>query len=272
VTAEERLGDGWHHVAGVLSADRSLKLYVDGKLAASAKAASLIPIGPKQPLELGGDSGGSVGDYRTPFAFTGAIDELRIFHRALTPEEIAESARDAEQSRKRARDAVLALSFDSGNAKDESGNKNDGRLGNLPTGQGKVGTAVMFPKAATGQAAQQGGLAFEHRWTRFTPVFARAMVLAKGQLVVAGPPDEVDEEYALERLAAKDPVIQEELKRQDETLDGLHGGRLMVLSTEDGSRVREIELESLPVWDGMVTAYGKLFMATTDGRVVCIGQ
>ncbi len=176
VEAPERLEEGWNHLAGVLDADHSLRLYVNGSLAAEAQTANLIASAPKQPLELGADSAGSVGDYQTPFAFAGTIDEVRLYHRALTADEIALSVNDAEKARERSKEAALALTFDAGNAKDESGNKNDGQIGKLPTGQGKLGTALVIPRAAGGNA-QPAGVAFQHTWTRFAPVFARSMVL-----------------------------------------------------------------------------------------------
>jgi hypothetical protein len=246
-------------------------LYVNGTVAAEGQAASLIPTAPKQALELGADSAGSVGSYQTPYQFAGTIDEVRIYHRALTAAEITLSVEDAEKSRERTKEAVLALTFDAGNAQDQSGHKNDGQLGNLPTGQGKVGAALVIPRIAGGNA-QPAGLAFRHTWTRFAPVFARSMALAGPHLIFAGPPDDLDSEYALERLAAKDPAIHESLKQQDANLQGKNGGRLWVMDTRDGTQLTEIQLQALPVWDGMSAAYGKLYMATTDGRVLCLGR
>jgi hypothetical protein len=248
-----------------------MRLYVNGTQAKTGKSSKLIATAPKQTLEVGADSGGSVGNYQTPYAFAGTIDEVHIFHRALSEAEIDQSVNDPEKARERSREAALALTFDAGNAKDQSGNKNDGELGNLPTGQGKLGTALIIPRAAGGNA-QPGKVAFQHNWTRFTPVFARSMVLTDSQLIIAGPPDDVDSEYALERLAAKDKAIHDNLKLQDENLAGKHGGRMWLMDTRDGTQLSEIKLDSLPVWDGMSTAYGKLFVATTDGRVICLGR
>ncbi len=269
IEAPERLEEGWNHVAGVLETEGKVRLYVNGAQAAVGKAA-LITAEPKQTLEIGADSAGSVGSYQTPFQFAGTIDEVRIFHRALSADEIGQSVKDAQKARE-TKDAVLALTFDAGNAKDQSGNKNDGDLGKLPTGQGKLGTAVVFPRVAGGNA-QPAGIAFDHNWTRFVPVFARSMVLTDSQLIMAGPPDDVDSEYALERLAAKDKAIHEGLKQQDDNLAGRNGGRMWVMDTRDGTQVSEIKLDSLPVWDGMTSAYGKLFIATTDGKVLCLGK
>jgi hypothetical protein len=157
-------------------------------------------------------------------------------------------------------------------------------LGRLPTGPGKIGTAVVFPKpagaAATTKTARTPGqnaqpprqMGFEHDWTKFVPVFARAMLLANDTLMVAGPPDLVDSEYALERLAAKDSAIHQQLQQQDDALEGKLGGRFWVVSTKDGSQQTEMQLDCLPTWDGMSAAYGRVYVATIDGRVICLGR
>lgn len=296
-TANLRLPQGWNHLIGVLGQDKSLKLYVNGKLEAETKSAlkSFIANNPAQPLEIGADNGGAVGDYKSPHALVGAVDEVRIFHRELTQEEITAANVDPEKSRAISKQAVVALTFDSGAAKDESGHKNDGDLSGQPTGQGRIGTCVLFPKAAPvavakpdakpdpnvpatpatpgkGQNKQAGGMHFEHQWTQFTPVFARSMVLGKDMLLLAGPPDLIDEEYALERQAAKDPAIFEQLKQQDDALEGKLGFQLFAVSLKDGSRVTDLKFDSTPVWDGMSTAYGRVFVATIDGKVMCLGK
>ncbi len=277
IQATDRIKDGWHHVAGVLNRGKELQLYVDGELAAKGTVPALISGEPKQKLEFGGDSGGAVGSYKDGFNFVGTLDEVRISHRAFTAEEIAVSVQKPEAARTENTDTVVLCTFDDGSAKDASGKKNHGDLGKLPTGQGRIGTAVVFPKKAAGAATAAAAgnaktMGFDHNWTKFVPVFARAMVLAKDTLLVAGPPDLVDEEYALERLAAKDPAIHEQLRAQQDSLDGQKGGRFWMVSTKDGSRQAEMEIDALPVWDGMSTAYGRIYIATTDGRIVCLGR
>ncbi len=274
VTANVRVPNGWFHLAGVLGADKSMKLYVNGKLQATGESKALVATNPAQPLEIGGDNGGSVGDYKSPSAFVGAVDELRIFHRELTADELTEAHDDPEKSRRLSSQAQVALTFDNGAAKDESGHKNDGDLNGQPTGQGRIGVCVLFPKLANAPAgnAKPGGLNFEHQWTQFSPVFARSMVLAKDALLSAGPPDFLDEEYAFERLTAKDSSIHELLKRQDDALEGKLGFQLLAVSLTDGRTVSDVKFDSTPVWDGMTTAYGKVFVATLNGKVLCLGQ
>ena len=273
-TADIRLPNGWCHLAGVLGADKSLKLYVNGKLQAKSESKALIATNPAQPLEIGGDNGGSVGDYKSPSPLVGAVDEVRIFHRELTAAEITEAHDDPEKSRRLSAEAQVALTFDNGSARDDSGHKNDGDLNGQPTGQGRIGTCVLFPKlaAAAGGNAKPPSLHFEHQWTQFSPVFCRSMVLGKDSLLYAGPPDFLDEEYAFERLAAKDPAIHAQLQKQDDALEGKLGFQLFAVSLKDGRSVSNVQIKCTPVWDGMSTAYGRIFVATIDGKVLCLGQ
>jgi hypothetical protein len=53
--------------------------------------------------------------------------------------------------------------------------------------------------------------------------------------------------------------------------EGRAGGRLWVVSTEDGKRLAECELEQPPVFDGMSAARGRLYLATSDGSLICMG-
>lgn len=53
--------------------------------------------------------------------------------------------------------------------------------------------------------------------------------------------------------------------------EGRRGGAIWVASCEDGSMVAEYQLDSPAVWDGMAAANGKLFLATSDGSVLCFG-
>ncbi|MDZ4685674.1 MAG: PQQ-binding-like beta-propeller repeat protein [Planctomycetaceae bacterium] len=292
VEASTRLKDGWNHVVGVLGNDKSIAIYVNGELAARGHAPELIPVEPKQSLDIGGDSASAVGEYASPFNFVGSIDEVRIFHRELSAPEIAAAFKDPQAARESKDALALHVTFDTNVAKDLSGHGTDGVMGKLPTGPGRLGAAVVFPKPAGNAVAQTPAnptgptsnsptanptpqmkqVGFEHDWTKFVPVFARAMLLANDTLMIAGPPDLVDSEYALERLAAKDPAIREQLQQQDDSLEGKLGGKFWVVNTKDGSQTTELQLDCLPTWDGMSTAYGRIYIATTDGRVICMGR
>jgi hypothetical protein len=93
-----------------------------------------------------------------------------------------------------------------------------------------------------------------YRWTQTLPLLARAMVKAADALYLAGPPDP---------LSTDDPHA---------ALAGETAGRLVVLAAADGTQQAEHPLESPPVFDGLAAAAGRLYVATMDGRVVCLGK
>jgi hypothetical protein len=89
-------------------------------------------------------------------------------------------------------------------------------------------------------------------WFDWAPIRIRGMVLAGPTLFVAGPPDVVD---------PKDPLA---------SFEGRKGGVLRAYAAGDGHRLAERELDSPPVFDGLIAAAGRLFLSTTDGKVVCM--
>ncbi|MEJ2246411.1 MAG: PQQ-binding-like beta-propeller repeat protein, partial [Acidobacteriota bacterium] len=99
------------------------------------------------------------------------------------------------------------------------------------------------------------------------PLHARGMVLAGDTLFVAGPPDIIDEEDAFFALDEKD--IRDKLAEQSELLQGKEGGLMWAVSAKNGKKLSEYKLDSLPVWDGMIAAGGKLYMTTMNGEVAC---
>jgi len=105
--------------------------------------------------------------------------------------------------------------------------------------------------AASSEAASKKKKKFEPRWTKRVAVRFTAMVLVGQKLFAAGAPDIVDR---------KDPLA---------ALEGRKGAKLWVVSTSDGEKLAEYELEHEPVFDGMAAAGGRLYMATKDGKVLC---
>ncbi len=206
--AEKRSVKKWVHLVGTLSEDKKLKLYVDGKLAASGTVDNLIPGEPKQATEIGADEGSAVGDYKGPLPFAGMIDEVRIYHTALTAEEVAQRFAKPDAAVKSAA-MVLAYSFDKGGAKDASGNKNDGTIAGATAIEGKIAQGLKF----TGQAAVgkgggnkskpiSGSLVVRY-WNRDVPMIVQAIALTGKTLFIIGPPDVLDEEAAFERLRGR---------------------------------------------------------------------
>jgi hypothetical protein len=71
----------WHHLAGTYDGSQ-LKLYIDGALRATMANAGDIPVGAYN-VNIGRDSIGN------RFPYDGAIDDVRIYNRALTQAELA---------------------------------------------------------------------------------------------------------------------------------------------------------------------------------------
>jgi len=287
-TAGEKVVGRWVHLAGVLTADRKLQLYVDGKPAATAKAPALISQDPHQAMEIGEDDGSAVGDYICPFSFTGLIDEVRVYHGKVTGEEVARHAAAAGGTGAKDAKLVLRMSFDKGDAKDESGRGNHGRIEGAKFAPGKVGQALSLASPRGGRRkpparkpggaktpakkkrtrTRQASFHVQHHWTRDLPLMVRAMVQAGETLFVAGPPDVLDEEEAAKSLGTA--KIQAQLAEQDAALLGRKGGVVWAVSTRDGSKLGEFRLATSPAWDGMAAANGRLYLTTVDGKVLCL--
>ena len=78
-----------------------------------------------------------------------------------------------------------------------------------------------------------------------------ALLVGPNRLCLAGVRDKVDED---------DPWAH---------FDGRMGGLITIHSKEDGKLIREIELTSPPVFDGLASANKKLFVSCRDGSVLC---
>jgi len=128
--------------------------------------------------------------------------------------------------------------------------------------------AAKDPSTAPQEGRKPSGR-IHHYWTQDIPLFARAMLLAQGTLFFAGPADLVDEEQAVKQLA--DPQVQERLRAQEEAFAGKSGGTLWAVSAENGQKFSELELDTIPVFDGMAAARGRLYLSGVNGRLMCFG-
>jgi hypothetical protein len=250
-----------------LTADNTIQLYVNGKLAGSKPGPGLITKAPAQGLQIGADLQSSVGSYKAPLPFTGLIDEVGVFHGTVTPAEIAARHSDGEQAKWANAKPVVFYSFEGGRAEDQSGRGHHGQLQGVQPAKGQIGRAMQFK----GRASKKGGSFVKHHWTQDIPLLAQAMIKADETLFVAGPPDRMDEEATLQKLIQRNPAVEQQLADQTSALAGGQGGILRAVSAADGSTLSEIHFEGLPVWDGMAAANGRLYLATTDGRIVCFG-
>ncbi|MBL7188198.1 MAG: PQQ-binding-like beta-propeller repeat protein [Phycisphaerae bacterium] len=91
-----------------------------------------------------------------------------------------------------------------------------------------------------------------HKWNRKSSTQYRTMVLAGDVLFGAGWKDS-------EKIFAKDPHSE-----NDSVLE--------VISTADGKTLRQYRLEAEPVFDGMAAAYGRLYLAMKNGRILCMAE
>jgi len=129
-----------------------------------------------------------------------------------------------------------------------------------------IGTR-LFARENTKQTTQQAArkqrrtlVANSHKWNEKTFVQFRAMVLADNLLFGAGWKDSVKIfEGPRPAGSQKNPY-------------GASDSVLTVISTADGRIFKEYPLEAEPVFDGMAAAYGRLYLSTKNGKVLCMGE
>ena len=90
----------------------------------------------------------------------------------------------------------------------------------------------------------------KYLWSREAPFAVRSMVLAGDVLFAAGPA----------REGKREPSFED----AEKTL-------LMAFAAKDGAELSRVELDSQPVFDGMAAAGGRLYIATADGKLACMG-
>jgi outer membrane protein assembly factor BamB len=135
----------------------------------------------------------------------------------------------------------------------------------------KSGRDAIFNRQFTRQASVENRLAPKLHWSvSHPPLHARAMVLAGQTLFVAGPPDVLNEDEAFERPGGQQ--IKGKITEQDAAYEGKYGALLMGVSTADGKQLFRLDLSSQPVWDGMAAAYGRLYLSTKDGKLLCFDK
>lgn len=298
ISGPKRIVGGWHHIVGVLTEDKEMRLYVDGERVGEGKAPSLLTKDPAQLMEIGADDGGAVGGYESPFQFVGIIDEVRLYFSATNDAAVAERFKDGSEL---FADPVLVVSFDDGTARDMSLLRNNGTLNGGKVVTGKIGQAIQFSGKGGGANNVAGGKGkkgkaraanndngntpanakpasepknsiVEPKWTTDVPIYVRAMVMAGFHLYIVGPPDIIDEEATFQKISEKDAEVQKLLSEQDAAMNGVQGAKLLTVNTESGEIEHTVELDTLPSWDGLAGANGQLFLTTLDGKVMCFGK
>ncbi len=133
----------------------------------------------------------------------------------------------------------------------------------------KIVGLERIPAVATtsrlGEKCQVPATKIEHTWTLEMPLLARAMLLARDTLFVAGPPDILDEEAVFHKPG--DAALQQQLEEQEAAFAGQKGALLWAVSANGGAKLAEYKLAAMPVWDGMAAANGALYLSNIDGTV-----
>jgi outer membrane protein assembly factor BamB len=106
-------------------------------------------------------------------------------------------------------------------------------------------------------------------WSEPLPILARGMAICDQTLFVAGPPDVFA--YAPETATDRyHDTSAEALREEEAALAGKRGGKLLAVSPSDGSTLAQYPLDAPPEWDGLAAAGGRLYIVTSDGRVLCM--
>jgi len=123
------------------------------------------------------------------------------------------------------------------------------------------------PKKKAKRPKKPAPPAKKNRWAVQVPFYVRAMVVAGDTMFIAGPPELTKTEGAGEKAL--------HLKDAEEAMaawQGRKGGHLWAVSAKDGEALAKYELDSMPVFDGMAAAAGRLYLTVQDGSVICFGK
>ena len=122
------------------------------------------------------------------------------------------------------------------------------------------------PKQAPQRAKEKG--AGKPLWETSVPILASGLTIARETLFAAGPPDVLEETTPGIRTGAT-PAVRDAVEEQAAALDGKRGGILFAVSKTGGKIKDRRELESPPVFDGLIAANGRLYLALENGSVQC---
>ncbi len=94
------------------------------------------------------------------------------------------------------------------------------------------------------------------------------MFVTDDTLVVCGPRDLYDEGKGVSR---ENPLFTDNprLALQQAHAEGKHGALLKVFDKRSGQEVGSMDIDELPVFDGMICAQGKIIMSTVNGQILC---
>ncbi len=133
----------------------------------------------------------------------------------------------------------------------------------------KAGRDGIFNRRFTRHAMPTDHRAPQLHWSApQPPLHARAMILAGPTLLVAGPPDVLNEDEAYERPS--DPQVRAQIVEQNAAYEGRRGALLVGISADTGRQRFRIDLPAAPTWDGLAAAEGEVFLSDRDGALTCL--
>ncbi len=109
---------------------------------------------------------------------------------------------------------------------------------------------------------------YKDQWSVMLPILVRAMVASDDRLFLLGP-EELMRQDEIKRRITEDEV-QKTMVQQEKALAGKSGSILLTVDKQTGKILSGHRFSTAPTLDGMVGAYGNLYIANTDGTLCCI--
>jgi len=111
-----------------------------------------------------------------------------------------------------------------------------------------------------------------HRWRKEMPHHAFGLVLVGDTLFMAGPPriDTAKTREILKAATTDEYELPPALRDAADTFAGRKGGALCAIGKAGSEEASGVRLATVPVFDGLIAAIGRLYVSMKDGAVVCL--
>ena len=165
--------------------------------------------------------------------------------------------------------------YDVGNPKDvhaghigvvKDGYQDEGRIDHSRNPYRLFSAARTGPAKAPARRRRGGGAPVRYNWSVPAAMLVRAMVLVDPSTPSTGS-GQASSGQGRTLFVAGPPAGRQ--NRGLSELDRATAGLLWAVSAADGKKLAEVPLDSPPVFDGLIAAAGRLYMAALDGHVVC---
>jgi hypothetical protein len=105
-------------------------------------------------------------------------------------------------------------------------------------------------------------------WETNVPILASGLTVAQDTLFTAGPPDVLDETKPGIRTGDT-LAVRKAVDDQAAALEGERGGIFLAVSKTKGEVQLRRDIDVPPVFDGLIAANGRLYLALENGTVQC---